>query len=186
MTAKEAKDHPWFERAKKAIGTPAPAVSADIANNIQSFGRFGVVKKLATEIVAHSLQPEDITRLRGVFQGLDSDSKGSISKADFVSAMASGGETEQAAAEIFDALDIDRSGALTYNEWVAGAMSQAELTTQRCDKVFDRLADPKTGSITVDRLKALVGVDMTVEELSTAVKEIDSDGKSWLQGLGLF
>jgi calcium-dependent protein kinase len=84
---------------------------------------------------------------------------------------------QEEAASIFAGIDADHSNSLSYTEFLAASLSRRLwLTRERIRDAFRRLDVDKSGYITRDNLKSLLGDDWTPEKADQMMAEADEKG----------
>lgn len=75
-----------------------------------------------------------------MFEQYDTSGNGSISPQEFKVALESYGFTDEEAANMFEELDIDKTGELKYVEFLAATIeAQGAISEARLAEAFDRL-----------------------------------------------
>ncbi|KAG5187758.1 hypothetical protein JKP88DRAFT_267783 [Tribonema minus] len=196
MTAAEAQHHPWISTCAKELAD-AP-LSAEVAANILKFQNAKLLKKLALKTVARAMEDDQVRELEREFAKADSQNAGVITMADLKvllkRALGDGssgidpsslkmtrGNGRQSVLfrrgsiapeklqDIFDAVDVDGSGAVSLNGFIAACMSRRKLDEQRLKLAFDRLDYDQNGTISVDDLELTVGTNASADELKLTV-----------------
>jgi len=163
-SAKAAMEHSWFQRIAKSKSGDVSTRHEDVFLNIQSFARYSPIKKMAMMAVAHTLDGDQLDKLRNIFEELDTDNTGTLSKDEIEAHFnrtdnidtksMSTEETEK----FFASLDFDKTGIIRYGEFLAAAMDASSFLKKNSLRVaFDRLDKDQSGAISVENLKAIAG-----------------------------
>lgn len=109
-SSREALDHPWLKTTERKSMLQT-AVLSDVVSNLVDFKNFSTLKRLALEMVAFSLDPEQIKSLRAEFTKFDSAEDGEISVKEFRDGLKRSSQIHDADVDrIFASIDIDHSG----------------------------------------------------------------------------
>mmetsp|Transcript_16678 Transcript_16678/g.23614 ORF Transcript_16678/g.23614 Transcript_16678/m.23614 type:complete len:718 (-) Transcript_16678:3-2156(-) len=196
MTAAEAQHHPWLSNDIKGIDSPLPA---EVAKSIIKFRDASLLKKLALKTVARAMEADQVLLLEREFEKADTRNAGLITMSDLKqllkrSFVAHGISHEGHVGQrrsitfrrssisqdhllsIFNALNVDHSGSLSLNDFIAASMSRRALDERRLRLAFDRLDFDHNGYISVDDLELVVGTGADHDELKKAISEFDSTG----------
>jgi calcium-dependent protein kinase len=181
LDCKAVLAHPWLKSRSEQSNTPLPAT---VVEALQSFGKMNKLKQTAIDIVAFSLTPNQMKALRATFNSMDSDSSGVVSLKEFRRAIRDAeGEKKMKRAEIdkmFKSIDRDNSKTISYSEFLAAALDrQNYLTDDRLRAAFERLDVDKTGDISLEDLKTVMGDMYDEQSLTEMIAKADPtpDGK---------
>ncbi|CAD7964062.1 unnamed protein product, partial [Amoebophrya sp. A25] len=132
----------------------------------------------AGEELRRQLQRQDVEELREASLAVDQDRSGVLSKAELREALFLEGTTITMSDAEFDALfeqlDADGSGTVTYTEWLAFVFERSllkhEETIQKAFQYFDLDA---SGEISFEELSTVVGNDE--EEAGRILQKLDTN-----------
>jgi len=180
LSASQALRHPWFSgldlcvrRSLRHRTTPAKLTSV-MVQSLQAFASAALFTRMTLEVVAFFTSPLHLREVRHVFAALDADFSGTLSRSEFVGALAQHREvpTKEAHA-IFDGIDFNSSGQLELNEFCAAlvwtnlsesdGMSAIKHSFQLLDKNRD-------GVLTLPDLQATFGKILNQEALVAAMR----------------
>ena len=129
-------------------------------------------------VVAHKSNSSEIGILRKVFQQYDTNKTGDLCYSEFVEALSSTGYTEEQLKPIFEAVDIDGSGAIRYTEFLAATMEmQGAIREELLAEAFDRLDSDDSGFISAENLFEILGGGFSRDEIDEIIHEANG-GKS--------
>ena len=174
-TAASAMKHQWFQllRSKES----PDAVSLDVVSRIRGFTRRTALSRMCMEIVAHCLGASQIANLREEFGKFDMEQTGEISYADMhqvLKRLVSGGElTADEVDNIFSGVNFNETGVIQYHEFIAATVSRNTITEENMRIAFDCIGG-EDGVITGSDLYDLLGYEMSNEQVSAVLKEIQS------------
>jgi calcium-dependent protein kinase len=96
------------------------------------------------------MQTKTSTDLRAIFQSFDSDSSGSLSRAEFLVAIQQlSPELTTADSNIlFDTIDVDHNQQISYTEFLAATIDPREIDLDELSKAFHLLDEDGNGFIT--------------------------------------
>ena len=93
------------------------------------------------DVVAHTLLPEQIGRLREEFQKFDVSGSGEITLADMRTVLAEQSTINQADIDaIFQDMDIDQTGLVSYHEFIAATISRQKISENNLKIAFERMS----------------------------------------------
>ncbi|KAG5185335.1 calcium-dependent protein kinase [Tribonema minus] len=185
LTAPQALDHPWFEKAEEAADSAAPAPSLEealsdvtlqrINYRLRRFVGMGKLKKVALNVIAQQLTEAQIGHLRDVFEALDADGNGVISVEELKKIVIEEG-LEDEVAYLLRGVDIDGSNTLDYREFLAATMDRSVFVREENMRSGFAYFDLEgAGKITVDNLIKIFGSEEHAREIMGDV-DINSDG----------
>eukprot|EP00457_Paulinella_chromatophora_P001570 gb/GEZN01001572.1/.p1 GENE.gb/GEZN01001572.1/~~gb/GEZN01001572.1/.p1 ORF type:complete len:895 (+),score=151.44 gb/GEZN01001572.1/:97-2781(+) len=194
LTAKEALQHPWL------LGETAsdrPMIQA-FFTNLKSFDGHCRFKQGVLELMVNTLQDDDIKLLERTFQQLDKDGDGEITVAEMTSVLETlhprsmsddltegkeGVDTGEArkhkytleAKAIFEKVDMDGDGSISYQELLMTAVNKKILANEeRMWQAFCKIDKDGNGVISRDELEEVFGKDS--ELIDSIVSKMDKDG----------
>eukprot|EP00931_Biecheleriopsis_adriatica_P029214 TRINITY_DN17377_c0_g1_i1.p1 TRINITY_DN17377_c0_g1~~TRINITY_DN17377_c0_g1_i1.p1 ORF type:complete len:558 (-),score=106.61 TRINITY_DN17377_c0_g1_i1:214-1887(-) len=168
ISAGEALVNPWIRNAmtgtehRAPLETRIPAESLNrVSNSIAQMvaEQDEALAYLRSEVVhrvAYHLEDHDIECERRLFEALDKDGDGRLTKDECAELCRLLGICESAAAQILERMDADGSGCVGYTEFLSGAIlgskcSKASLRAAFC--TFDKNND---GQISADELREML------------------------------
>jgi calcium-dependent protein kinase len=197
MSAEECLKHPWLapevvdptsdselsrvspspRRTSSKMSSASTVVSAEeIICDLQEYSKCSHLKRAALAMIAHHLNGSDLDEIRKAFLALDLNHNGTITKDIFRKVMR-GQESKvgsmQELDRLFDCADTAHDGELHYSEFAAALMqSRVTLTQDRCREAFALFDVSRTGRITDQDMKVVLGGDMFEDaDISTLIKE---------------
>jgi len=165
-SADEAIAHPWFRllQASADDDESETMVSLDIIERLKGFDKRSSLTKLCLEVVAHTLQNDQIATLRNEFSKLDVNKNGQISLGDLRVALEQHGSfREEDLKHIFSGVDFDQTGTIYYHEFLAATVSRKNITEGNIKVAFDRISNHNE-YITSEDIENLLGTDATKED----------------------
>jgi len=145
---------------------------------IQEFSNLGEFKKTVLMTIAYTMDKSSLTELKEIFTTLDLTSSGTIAIADLKQAlneMHSDKHLDDGTVEkLFRGIDLDSSGEIHYNEFLAAVVeSQGLITMERLAEVFDKLDVDGKGYISKEDLKLTLGSDYSEDLVNSMIEEAD-------------
>jgi len=139
------------------------------------------MRKTAQLVLAFMLEPELVQERRRVFQSMDTERNGVITKAELCDALdaqeADAGRARMVEAqrtELFESLDMDKTGRINYLEFLAATVPHQVLQdTVRLRQAFDRLDADSSGFISKRNLKELMGSDYDEHSVAEMIASAD-------------
>ncbi|CAD7936027.1 unnamed protein product [Amoebophrya sp. A120] len=197
-SAEECLRHEFFERARRASavslnssggssslspgimrrGTTNNFSANTWARNAIEFLRADKFSRIFFVIAAHQAARKDVEELQEAFLAVDQDRSGVLSKAELQEALFLEDTTITMSDTEFDALfeqlDADGTGTVTYTEWLASVFERSllkqEETIQKAFQYFDLDA---SGEISFEELSTVLGNDE--EEAGRILKKLDTN-----------
>lgn len=166
LTAKQALCHPWIENILNLNHTihtemydTGHVINDSVLERLKNFTKYKEVKRLAMEVIAFSLNHNEIKELTDLFEEIDTDHDGYIQLEELVTALKDYDNLDRAEIElIFNALDEEHNGKVHVNEFVAGALqAKYHLDEHFLQEAFERLDVGKKGKVTIEDLKRVLG-----------------------------
>jgi len=178
MNARQAQAHPWLHSWDQS----PEALRVDILGSLRTFHQFSTLKKVAMEVVAFTLRPEQIKELRREFEKVDVCSNGEITLEELSRALESSGLlSPDDLGALVKGLDVGRqhAGTISWHEFLAATMDAALLDEEHIQLAFQRIDTGRSGFISKENFAELVGADMTAEQVQQVFAEmdLDQDGK---------
>jgi Ca2+-binding EF-hand superfamily protein len=187
LTARQALDHPWItacrdelnKQAGREPDSPATAImrNPQMLREIQAFSSLNGMHKVALELLAFGAPSAEVDRLRALFNAIDTDGSGAISRDEFASAMKGHPQLKESEVlHLFEQLDFSKQGEVSYNEFLAATLGMAAgpIDEDRVRVVFERLDTDGDGIVTRDDLLGALG---------TATSRSDID--NWFEQMGV-
>lgn len=142
------------------------------------FVLYGELKKTILMTMAYTMDKSSLHELREIFTSLDSSGSGTVSLVDLnvaLKRMHSDKQLDDETLEkLFHGIDVDESGQIHYNEFLAAVVeSQGLITMEHLADAFDRLDGDEKGYISKDDLKNLLGTDYNEERVEKMINEAD-------------
>ena len=159
VSAQEALSHPWITQ-----GTYIPdSVRSEHATRLLSLKKFQGEQKLKQALNSFVLErfgpKEDLKRQRELFQALDKDHSGILTKEELIEGLTEHMPREEAEEEvekILNSLDTDGSHGVDYKEFLSATEVQAQsISKQNLKSAFDMIDTDHSGKISQSELKAL-------------------------------
>lgn len=161
-------DQPASSNAKKRDRT---RMDTGMVAGMSRFVLYGELKKTILMTMAHTMDKSSMKELQEIFTNLDSDGAGTVSLVDLKNALkrmhSDKHLTDETLEKLFHGIDVDHSGQIHYQEFLAAIVeSQGLITMEHLADAFDRLDGDEKGYISADDLKNLLGTDYNEEKVS--------------------
>ncbi|CAB1110176.1 unnamed protein product [Ectocarpus sp. CCAP 1310/34] len=182
LTAAGAQKHDWLREAEDLSQTPRKdsTFREEVTQSLLSFRDANPMKQLALEVVARTLDPTQIRQLADEFDRADNNNNGEVSLAEFKRWLEANGAARGMADEdveaSFNSVDVDHSGSIHFNEFLAAAIQQRHMDKQSLRPAFDRLDRSHTGFINLDDVTLTTGAAANEEESKVLVGHFDMNG----------
>ncbi len=173
ITAEQALKHSWFEIEE--ANRPQSSLDTDMYESLHKFAKFPELKRVAMEVIAFSLDHDEIKNLKDTFAALDTDGSGYITFPTLMNALKEKHDIQEADAhKIFDALDEDKTGKVHINEFVAACLQEKYHQDERyLFEAFMAMDKGNSGYITVDDLRKLLGKAVSPQRAEGILSEAE-------------
>lgn len=153
-------------------------IRPDVLEGMQNFADHSELKKTILMTMAYTMDKSSLNELRDLFTVLDSKGTGTITLVDMKKALGQINSDKQmddkTIEKLFRGIDIDRSGQVHYNEFLAAVVeSQGLITMEHLADAFDRLDSSGKGYISKDDLRNILGVDCNENLVNRMMDEAD-------------
>ena len=181
ISAAEACVHPWITQYAKIANREN---MNRVLKGIKNYKRKSKLREaIQTFIVSKIIDPGEFFEEKEVFQAIDVNRDGIITKEELTCVLASElvptKEAEMYAEMIFEQVDTDMNGCIDYTEFLkASARKQKVLNKETMLKTFEHLDKDGNGTIEIDELQEylLGGFEITHELLVEIMKQADKNG----------
>ena len=178
----DALSHEWFNGYIKDehYGYPnqlvCTAVMDRVQATLQAFAGYSKLKKLALIVIAHKSSNEEVGFLQQLFQHrFDVEKDGVITLDEFKISLAAYSYTDEELEDMFNAVDMDGDGDLSYSEFLAATIeAHGTIEEDRIAEAFDRLDHDDSGYITVENLMEFLGREVSEEEVHEIISQVDN------------
>lgn len=183
ISAEDCLKHSWFE---KMVGeeTVDQKIVAKALDNLKNFNNKNKLKTATLGfMVQHLLNQKDLEELESVFNQLDKNGNGSLSKEELIDGYRKiYGEkfNEKEVEALIDMADSDGSGEINYSEWLMTVVSREKLLSQeKMESVFRIFDKDKSETISVEELKCVLGIARPIDQeiITKTLQEVDREGK---------
>jgi calcium-dependent protein kinase len=185
LSAQDSLNHPWFKKMKDIINYTSTVCLNKLNSAAQNIKNFRATHKLQQATIAyivHNLtRKEDVDELRKIFMEFDIDSDGRLNKEELTKGLHRVMTPIEATNEVnrmMEIIDVDGNGFIEYEEFLRATMDRNKLlTTENLKIVFDMFDKDRSGKITPDELKQILGKDSDISNdvWNQMVKEIDEN-----------
>jgi len=166
LTASQALRDPWVHQTKEKVIMPN-----DMVASFQKFMRSTPVKRIAYNVLARKADPKAITKYRDIFRNLDTIQSNTLTRLEFVTGFGAAGFAAAELEDLFTKLDINCNNEIFYTEFLAGTMSNDEVTEVQIYDAFEQMDTDSSGYISKKNLVTLLGNSPSVKEsLSVMLK----------------
>jgi len=179
IDAKTALKHKWF-KLKLEVDEIDKNYKVEIMNNIKHFKTEHKFQEAVFTYITHNLIAKDeIEILRKVFQQLDEDGNGRISKEELqkgfkhiIGSVLGDLEIQT----LMKNIDNDNNGFIEYEEFLKAALgNNSLLTNENLLQAFNKFDIDKNGTISTDEIRNIIGGDKGIddENFKAFLTEID-------------
>jgi calcium-dependent protein kinase len=159
IRASEALDHPWISSNIHLTQDTGRALGILTLKKFQ--GEKKLKQALASFIADRFSSEQDAEELRQIFQTMDIDHSGKLSRGELIDGLSRQMSPEEAV-DLVDSIlkeaDTDHSQTLDYSEFVAASSLQKQMLSRKMvETAFQVLDKDKSGTLNVRELMALLG-----------------------------
>ncbi|KAH8063615.1 serine/threonine kinase [Aureococcus anophagefferens] len=142
----------------KSLGTMESLTDEDMVDNLKKYASANRLRRIALMVIAHRSDSDSLRELRAAFRAIDTANEGFINFGELEAVLTKAGYDQALIAEVFEAVDHDNTGRISYTEFLA-AMLEGNCLVQEDElaDAFDRLDSDDSGAITKDNLRQLLG-----------------------------
>lgn len=156
-SAEDALKHPWIQEMTREAAVSVKA-SANVMGNMIKFNADSKLKQAAmTFIGAQLILKEERKELDSIFRAMDTENNGKLSPAEVKAGYKEYFHydmSDKEVKELFDQVDMDRSGYIEYSEFLCSCLDQKDLLHNKNLKQAFHLFDTDgSGSISRGELK---------------------------------
>ncbi|KAL4455093.1 hypothetical protein ABPG74_006475 [Tetrahymena malaccensis] len=171
ISAYDALNDPWIQKYSEKTNCDMPTLVTSL-NNMRNFR---AEKKLQEAtlmfFVNHLATKEEKNELLKIFQALDTNRDGRLSREELINGyrkILNQGQEEIAEEEvnrIMNAVDTNHSGSIDYTEWVMATINREQLLSkQRLDVAFKMFDKDGSGTLSIDEIRDLFGNQIGISE----------------------
>jgi calcium-dependent protein kinase len=190
FSAEMCMNHKWFriiedesqnkKNSKKGINHEQNSIKA--ISKMKDFVAQNKLKQAVLQYISTQFNfKEEEENMRDLFNQFDTHKKGSINSVEFTALLVKMfGEIDgrNIAQSIFQSLDLDGSGEISYNEFITALIDDRNLVTQdRMRKAFNMIDKDGSGKITIDEIKHIFGGDETKWKKIVGEVDLNGDGE---------
>ena len=178
--ASQALVDPWFEKTMDGDAAEASlrVNVKHLHNRLRRFVGANYMKKMALNVIAGSVEEEDIGHLRKIFHSLDVDGNGEITLDELQQVVSEEGliGMQGEVHRIMQGLDMDGNRAIDYREFLAATMEKNVFLRERyMRKAFNHFDFESKGYISIDDLDRCFGSNEVARKVLADV-DINKDG----------
>jgi len=179
MSAREALSHPWITGACPNIEIPI-SVGQILFNSFLSYAKSTYFRKTVLVLMAYSFPTsasKEVCFIKQIFQSLDRHSEGSISLHSMVDFLRLEGASEEEANEIVAGMNSFENDEFFFNDILAASLGTVvPIEEHTIRSTFWKFDKRRSGLVTVDNLRDLLGSVFRDKALEQMLREADKDG----------
>ena len=183
LSAEEALEHPWMAKYMRGKST---LIKGDTLDTIKKVTMKTALQKEILFFIAKITNESEVTKLREMFNQLDTTNSGTLTIAEIREAFHKLGHSisESDIDIIWKGLDFHQDGKINYTEFLAATMSSLNFSKEEeiwsAFKYFEETEADKEGTISIESLfKALRAFNISVDEeaIRKGFNELENKGK---------
>lgn len=183
ISAKDALEHKWFSQALQQTTVNKELMQHNL-RNLKTFRAEQKLQQAAFTFIASQLtSKEEKQQLMETFKQLDKNGDGILSREEILEGYKQHMDEEEAEAEvnrIMQMVDLDKSGAIDYTEFIAATLDRKKMINkERLEQAFNMFDKDGNGTISADELKEILGGQLSSMDNAVweeIVKEVDTNG----------
>lgn len=176
-SAEEILRDPWLENCSQYL-IQNKSTTDTVLNNLKSFKVQSNLKSyILNMIVSHMSTAKELDELTKIFQSMDTNGDGKLSKEELTKGFeAMGLGNAETVNEIMKSCDFDGSGYVDYTEFcVATRNWENYMSKNKVEEIFNMCDQDSSGSIDLHELKNILGPDLG-DSYNELLSEADTDG----------
>ena len=131
-------------------------------------------------IVSQMMSKRDISRLTKLFESIDTNGDGKLSREELIHGytkqLGSRKSAQQEVALILESTDLDANNHMDYSEFLLAAVNRKKLLSKRnLQSAFQFFDADNSGTITTDELKNILGMEVSDSVWENLIKQIDTN-----------
>lgn len=174
-SAAEALTLPWMTMQQTKIEAPLQVT----VQQLMAYSEYPTLKRLALEMVTFNFNPDEIKAMVPEFQKFDVNNHGEIRIEDFQEALTNLTKQEVNAETVkllFAQMDTDKSGSISWHEFLAACMSSCKLDDDKYLKnAFAHIDKEGKGAIVRSDIQRLMGQDAAKSDVDAVFEEVGDD-----------
>ena len=181
-TAKECLSHPWFNILENKEIEQQTKSNVKMLQKMSKFVKENRFKQAVLQFIStqFNLKGEE-SELKDLFNELDKENQGQITKkqfADYLKQMYGESESYQIANQLFESIDLDGSGKISYDEFVSVMINGKKVITEdRLLKAFNIFDKDHSGKLSIDEIKSVFGGNSEMWKKIIAEIDLNNDGE---------
>jgi len=174
LNAQAALDHPWITNRHKRGGA-SQEVDQPVVDALRQFGQASKFRRCAVQMMAWSLSNEERALVRQHFVSLDQNKQGTITLSELKKVLVEKFHiSDEETLQIFKALDSNNNEEIHYSDFLAAMVStQIVMHDDLLRAAFKKFDTDRSGYITVDNLKQILGETFEGESIEELLSEVD-------------
>lgn len=194
-TASKLLTHPWLKKSRQQLNDGTAQDGQALLGKrtlvcLNNFRKKSTFERAAMELIAYTLDPDEIKEMEREFLALDTEGGGEITLEQFKNAFTeSAGKyfsnektreklmNDAHLQEVFESIDVDHTGTINFTEFCAACLGQRHVSDTNVRVAFEALDTQHRGSISKEAAVEYLGDDQAIE---SDFKAIDQDGDNQL------
>ena len=163
LSAVDALAHPWIQNIdNQKINFIAIETLNEIVTNLYKYSAVQILQQASIAFIVHNLISREMTKeLRKCFILFDANGDGRLDKDELINGLKMAETKEDLEKEVdrvMKIIDVDGNGFIEYEEFLRASLDKNKILTPENVKIVFQLFDiNKTGSISPDELKKVMG-----------------------------
>eukprot|EP01066_Platyproteum_vivax_P016271 Platyproteum_vivax@DN7068_c0_g1_i2.p1 len=169
-TAEDALKHKWLD--SDAPDTP---LDLGVLKSMHKFAAANVMKRAALGLIAYSIHTKELDSLEQQFHMLDTNDKGTILLSELTQVLTTKlGLTPDEVAHVFKKVDQTGDSEIHYSEFLAATIQAKFILKENVIReAFQKFDIDKTGYISKENLRAVLGDEYNGTKIEDIVKQCD-------------
>jgi calcium-dependent protein kinase len=182
MTADQALQHDFIVKGR-SVGRPTDScIDESIKDALAGYVHSSRFRRACMSMMAFSLTNEERAKVRNAFLEMDKNNTGAITLGEFKQALSEhaidgrADTMDENIRKIFDRLDHEQNEVIHYHEFLAAMVStRIRVHDQMLRRTFMQFDKDKSGYITVENLRTVLGETFDGAEIEELISEADAN-----------
>lgn len=177
FSAEDALNHPWTKKIKNLEKREENVLNLNY-KSLVDYSKMNKFKKIVLNFIASRINNEEISQLNDIFIAMDTNEDGFITFEELESAFKKLNVNDVNLKEIFNEMDVDKTGLIKYTEFLAATIDEVSfLKEESLFEAFRMFDEDKSGKISVEEIAQAVNTKKEdFESLKEEVQKYDLNG----------
>lgn len=181
-SAEQMLQHPWLTDMLKSTHVDETLAQGALANLKNFRADYKLKQATYAYIASQLLNKGERENLSKIFIAIDKNGDGKLSKEEIVDGYAlyfGKHLNDEDVEQLFDSVDIDKSGYIDYSEFVVASLNEKTiLTNEKLLAAFKMFDKDGSGFISAEEIKGALGFgqNLSIESVQEMMRQVDENG----------